>query len=102
MKFHKKPSSLTLNSEKFISRFRRFASLFCKCYLSLKAHFCGADWMNKTMSMNRIRHASVVSLFIEISNGENDLTLFFLKQKSRMKEHNGFVLAFLQRLGFCW
>ena len=54
------------------------------------------------MSMNRIRHASVVSLFIEISNGENDLTLFFLKQKSRMKEHNGFVLAFLQRLGFCW
>ena len=56
--------------------------------------------MNKTISMTRIRQASVILLYMEICVGENNLTLFFPETKFD-KEHKGFVLAFLQRTCFC-
>ena len=48
--------------------------------LVLKAHCRGADWMNKTIK-DGIRQASVLSLYTEIYESDNDLTPFVLHKK---------------------
>ena len=47
----------------------------------LKAHCRGADWVNKTIKKNRIWQASVISLYAEIHEDDNDLTAFILNTK---------------------
>ena len=47
----------------------------------LKAHGRGADWVNKTIKKNRIWQPSVISLYTEIHEDDNDLTAFILKTK---------------------
>ena len=47
----------------------------------LKAHCRDADWINKTIKENRIRTDSVISLYSEIHEDENDLIPFILETK---------------------
>ena len=47
----------------------------------LKAHCRGADWVNKTIKKNRIWQPSVISLYTEIHEGDNDLTAFIFETK---------------------
>ena len=54
---------------------------FMKKTDSLKAHFCGADWVNKTIKKNRIWQTSVISLYTEIHEDANDQTAFILEAK---------------------
>ena len=58
-------------------------------YEQLKAHYRGADWLNKTIKKKRIRQGSVISLYSEIHDDDNDL---FSKQ-SMIKEHKGLVIT---------
>ena len=48
---------------------------------TLKAHYCGADCINKTIKKNRIRQGSVISLYSEIHKGDNDLIPCILETK---------------------
>ena len=47
--------------------------------LKLKAHCRGADWINKTIKKKRIRQGSVISLYREIHEDDNDLIPFILE-----------------------
>ena len=47
----------------------------------LKAHCLGADWINKTIKMKRIRQGSVISLYSEIYEDDNDPIPFILETK---------------------
>ena len=49
--------------------------------MSLKAHCRGADWINNTIKKKRIRHGSVISLYSEIHEDDNDLIPFILQTK---------------------
>ena len=48
---------------------------------SLKAHCFGTDWINKTIKNKRIRQGSVISLYSEIHEYDNDLIPFILESK---------------------
>ena len=48
---------------------------------TLKAHCRGTDWVNKTIRKNRIWQPSVISLYREIHEDDNDLTAFILETK---------------------
>ena len=48
---------------------------------SLKAHCRGADWINKTFKKKRIRQGSVISLYSEIHEDDNDLIPVILETK---------------------
>ena len=57
-----------------------------KCFLIsngsvLKAHCRDADWVNKPIKKNRIWQLSVISLYREIHEDDNDLTAFILETK---------------------
>ena len=41
----------------------------------------GADWVNKTIKKKRIRQGSVISLYSEIHEDDNDLIPFILETK---------------------
>ena len=47
----------------------------------LKAHCRGGDWINKTIKKKRIRQGSVISLYSEIHEDDNDLIPFILETK---------------------
>ena len=47
----------------------------------LKAHCRGTDWINKTIKKKRIRPYSVISLYSEIHEDDNDLIPFILETK---------------------
>ena len=47
----------------------------------LKAHRRGADWINKTIKKKRIKQGSVISLYSEIHEDDNDLIPFILETK---------------------
>ena len=47
----------------------------------LKTHCHGADWINMTIKKKRIRQGSVISLYSEIHEDDNDLIPFILKTK---------------------
>ena len=47
----------------------------------LKVHCRGADWINKTITKKRIRQGSVISLYSEIHEDDNDLIPFILETK---------------------
>ena len=49
--------------------------------LGLKAHCRGTDWINKTIEKKRIRQGSVISLYSEIHEDDNDLIPFILETK---------------------
>ena len=49
--------------------------------LGLKAHCRGADWINKTIKKKRIKQGSVISLYSEIHEDDNDLIPFILETK---------------------
>ena len=46
-----------------------------------KAHCRGADWINKTIKKRRIRQGSVISLYSDIHEDDNDLIPFILETK---------------------
>ena len=52
----------------------------------LKAHCRGADWINKTIKNKRIRQGSVISLYSEIHEDDNDLIPFILETKNDPRE----------------
>ena len=56
-------------------------SLLCSFENSTKAHCCGADWINKTIKKKRIRQGSVVSLYRELHEDDNDLIPFIPETK---------------------
>ena len=58
-----------------------FSDLIPSSSNSLKAHCRGADWVNKTIKKNRIWQLSVISLYTEIHEDDNDLTAFILETK---------------------
>ena len=45
---------------------------------TLEAHCCGADWINKTIKKKRIRQGSVILLYSEIREDDNDLIRPFI------------------------
>ena len=47
----------------------------------LKAHCRGADWINKTIKKKRIRQGSVISLYSEIHEDDEDLIPYILETK---------------------
>ena len=47
----------------------------------LKAQCRGANWLNKTIKKKRIRQGSVISLYSEIQEDDNDLIPFILETK---------------------
>ena len=47
----------------------------------LKAHYRGADWVNKTTKKKRIRQGSVISLYNEIHEDDDDLIPCILETK---------------------
>ena len=47
----------------------------------LKVHYRGADWINKTIKKKRIRQGSVISLYSEFHEVDNDLIPFILETK---------------------
>ena len=47
----------------------------------LKAHCRGADWVNETIKKNRIWQPSVISLYTEIHEDDNNMTAFILETK---------------------
>ena len=47
----------------------------------LKAHCCGADWVNKTIKKKRIWQPIAISLYREIHEDDNYLTAFTLETK---------------------
>ena len=47
----------------------------------LKVHSRGADWINKTIKKKTIRQGSVISLYSEIHEDDNDLIPFILETK---------------------
>ena len=47
----------------------------------LKAHCRRADWVNKTNKKKRIKQGSVISLYSEIHEDDNDLIPFILETK---------------------
>ena len=49
--------------------------------LHLKAHCRGADWINKTIKKKRIRQGSIISLYSEIHEDDNDPIPFILETK---------------------
>ena len=49
--------------------------------LRLKAHCRGADWINKTIKEKRLRKGSVISMYSEIHEDDNDLISFILETK---------------------
>ena len=57
-----------------------FATNLC-LRVVLKAHCREADRINKTIKKKRIRQDSVISLYIEIHEDDNDLIPFVLKTK---------------------
>ena len=64
-----------------------FPNIHCRKALNtaqhflLKAHCRGADWINKTIKKKRIRQGSVISLYSEIHEDDNDLIPFILETK---------------------
>ena len=48
---------------------------------ALKAHCRGADWIRKIIKKKRIRQGSVISLYSEIHEDDNDLIAFILETK---------------------
>ena len=79
-----------------------FLSFGCSYYIlifSLKAHCRGADWRNKTIKKKRIRHGSVISLYSEIHNNDNDLIPFILEKKQD-QEHESLVITQRKELFF--
>ena len=53
----------------------------------LKAHCRGTDWVNRLITnKSTIRQASVISLYIEINEDNNNLTPLFSKQ-SMIQKH---------------
>ena len=65
----------------------------------LKAHCHGADWINKTIKKKRISQGSIISLYSEIHEDDNDLIPFIL-EKSMIQEHKGLVVT--ERPEFCF
>ena len=53
----------------------------CIQELQLKAHCRGADWVSKTIKKKRFRQGSVISLYSEIHEDDNDLIPFILERK---------------------
>ena len=49
--------------------------------IRLKAHCHCADWVNKTIKKKRIRQGSVISLYSETHEGDNNLIPFILETK---------------------
>ena len=47
----------------------------------LKTHCRGADWISNTIKKKRIRYDSVISLYSEIHEDDNDLIPFILETK---------------------
>ena len=47
----------------------------------LKAHCRGVDWINKTIKKKRIRQGSVISLYSEIHEDDNNQISFIFKTK---------------------
>ena len=47
----------------------------------LKAQFRGADWINKSIKKKRIKQGSIISLYSEIHEDDNDLIPFILETK---------------------
>ena len=58
-----------------------FALFFIE-FMDLKAHRRGTDWINKTIKKKRIRQGSVISLYSEIHEDDNDLIPFILETKN--------------------
>ena len=54
---------------------------YSKCRHFVKAHCHGADWINKTITKKIIRQGSVISLYSEIHEDDNDLIPFILETK---------------------
>ena len=50
-------------------------------FIKLKAHCRGADWINKTIKKKRIKQGSVISLYSQIHEDDNDLIPFILETK---------------------
>ena len=76
--------SYTLHVLKFgnFVRFQAIVGLRFNLHKSLlKAHCRGADWVNKTIKKNRSWQPSVISLYTEIHENDNDLTAFILETK---------------------
>ena len=46
---------------------------------TLKAHCHGTDWINNTIKKKRFRQGSVISLYSEIHEYDNDLIPFILE-----------------------
>ena len=53
--------------------------------LCLKAHCRGIDWVNKTIKKKRIRQGSVISLYSEIHEDDDDLIPFILETKDDLR-----------------
>ena len=64
----------------FWLRFFRYLHVILqrKC---LKIHCRGADWVNKTIKKNRNWQPSVISLYTEIHEDDNELTAIILETK---------------------
>ena len=69
--------------------FQIWLKLGCKALLQstpsvsshLKAHCRGADWINKTIKKKRISKGSVILLYCEIHEDDNDLIPFLPETK---------------------
>ena len=53
----------------------------CQVSNWLKAHCRGADWINKTIKKKRFRKGSVISMYSEIHEDDNDLISIILETK---------------------
>ena len=49
--------------------------------IALKAHCRDADWINKAIKKKRIKPDSLISLYSEIHEADNDLIPFILETK---------------------
>ena len=54
-------------------------------FSKLKAHCHGSDWINKTIKQKIIRQDSVISLYSEIHENDNDLIPFILETKDDLR-----------------
>ena len=62
-------------------KFRLRTGNSCDLKQILKAHCHDSDWINKTIKKKRIRPDSVISLYSEIHEDDNDLIPFILETK---------------------
>ena len=59
--------------------------MFTHVRVALKVHCRGADWVNNINKKKRIRQGSVISLYSEIQEDDNDLIPFILKTKDDLR-----------------